>query len=236
MSATRLLVLGMLDTRGPMHGHQIRRQAELINIENWGDVKIGGLYGALHRMEAEDLIRPVRTERAGRYPARTVYAITDEGRTELHILREKAFQEAHLTPDPFDVALTTADLSSEDFVLQLGQRRRMLAVQLDQLIMRREGLMVEKALSHRFQSVFRHWELRLEAEITFLDELTARLPLLIAESLPAADTSADVGDDRPGEPAHRPDGSGATTPVPLDVQRARAGRQRSRERGGETRA
>jgi len=46
MSATRILVLGLLAVRGPMHGHQLRRVAEMINIESWGDVKVGALYGA----------------------------------------------------------------------------------------------------------------------------------------------------------------------------------------------
>ena len=67
MSTTRLLVLGMLAERGPMHGHQLRRQAELVNVEAWGGVRVGALYGALHRMEAEGLIEPLRSEQPGRF-------------------------------------------------------------------------------------------------------------------------------------------------------------------------
>ena len=46
MSAARLFALGMLARNGPMHGHQIRRQAELERAEFWGKVKVSSLYAA----------------------------------------------------------------------------------------------------------------------------------------------------------------------------------------------
>src|SRR3954470_1026761 len=85
----RLLVLGLL-AGGAMHGHQIRRAAELAQIERWENVKVGALYGMLKRLAAEGLIEPVRSEQQGRLPVRTVYAITGEGREELALQRERA--------------------------------------------------------------------------------------------------------------------------------------------------
>lgn len=64
MNDTRLFVLGAL-TQGPMHGHQIRRQAQLDRTELWTDVKPGSLYGALHRLVGEGAIEVVRTEQSG---------------------------------------------------------------------------------------------------------------------------------------------------------------------------
>src|SRR5258707_6767348 len=78
MRTVQLFVLGMLAREGPMHGHQIRRQAELERAEFWGKVKVSSLYAALHRMEAEGLIAAVERTQEGRFPARTVYAITAE--------------------------------------------------------------------------------------------------------------------------------------------------------------
>jgi DNA-binding PadR family transcriptional regulator len=83
MNSTRLFILGSLTRRGPMHGHQIRRAAQVDRTELWADVKPGSLYGALHRMAAEGVIEAVRTEREGNLPARTIYAITEEGLGEL---------------------------------------------------------------------------------------------------------------------------------------------------------
>lgn len=108
MNPTRLFVLGALSKRGPMHGHQIRRNARLDRAELWSQVKPGSLYGALHRLEDEGLIRAVRTEQDGSMPARTVYDITDEGVRELRALRDEAFTELELKPDPVDLALAVS--------------------------------------------------------------------------------------------------------------------------------
>src|ERR1700685_4444638 len=83
MNPTRLFVLGALARHGPMYGHQIRRDARIDRTELWSEVKPGSLYAALHRLQDEGLIEPVRTEQQGNLPARTVYAITGAGRREL---------------------------------------------------------------------------------------------------------------------------------------------------------
>lgn len=97
-----------------MHGHQLRRDARVDRAELWSQVKPGSLYGALHRLEGEGLIKPLRTEQDGALPARTVYEITDEGTRELRALRDEAFTEFELKPDPVDLALAvSADLDRE---------------------------------------------------------------------------------------------------------------------------
>ncbi|WP_280403724.1 PadR family transcriptional regulator, partial [Nocardia brasiliensis] len=111
MNETRLFVLAALAKSGPMHGHQLRRDARLDRAELWSRVKPGSLYGALHRMADENLIRPLRTEQPGALPARTVYEITDEGLRELRALRDEALTEVDIRPDPVDLALAvSADL------------------------------------------------------------------------------------------------------------------------------
>ena len=83
-----------------MHGHQIRRAAQLDRTELWADVKPGSLYGALRRMADEGVIEALRTERVGNLPERTVYAITDDGRRELFALRQAILRDTRLRPDP----------------------------------------------------------------------------------------------------------------------------------------
>jgi DNA-binding PadR family transcriptional regulator len=130
VNPTRLFVLGMLAARGPMYGHQIRRDARVDRTELWSQVRPGSLYGALHRLEAERLIEAVRTEQQGRLPARTVYAITEEGRRELRSLRAEALREAGLRPDPVDLALAmSADLDAEMLTGFFADRRQALAGQ-----------------------------------------------------------------------------------------------------------
>jgi DNA-binding PadR family transcriptional regulator len=220
VSATRILVLGLLAVRGPMHGHQLRRVAEMINIERWGDVKVGALYGAIHRLEAEELILPIRSEQEGRFPARTVYAITDEGRQELAILRSKALQEARLAPDPFDVALTFVDAPLEEVEPLLAQRRAVLAAQLQDLVLERERLEGLGHLTRLNYLVFRHGEARLRAELEYLDELAPLLPTALAER-----------DARTQESASRADVPAGDV-VPLDTGRRRGTGRSARARGG----
>ena len=89
-----------------MHGHQLRLLAEEEHVSLWTDITVGGLYGAIKRLAAEDLIEEVRVERAGAYPQRQVWAITDAGREALGALRLRALREIVIKPDPFDLAIT----------------------------------------------------------------------------------------------------------------------------------
>ncbi|MGF7125188.1 MULTISPECIES: PadR family transcriptional regulator [unclassified Rhodococcus (in: high G+C Gram-positive bacteria)] len=139
MNPTRLFVLGALAKRGPMHGHQLRRDARVDRADLWSQVKPGSLYGALHRLTEEGLIRPLRTEQDGTLPARTIYEITDEGGRELRALRDEALSEIHLKPDPVDLALAvSSDVDREilrgyisDRVAALRARQSQLSHQLD---------------------------------------------------------------------------------------------------------
>src|SRR5260370_39628635 len=96
----------MLVRKGPMHGRQIRREAELERAEFWGKGKVSSLYAALHRMEAEGLIAAVERTQEGRFPARAVYAITAAGWRELGVLGEASFHKTTIEPDPLDRALS----------------------------------------------------------------------------------------------------------------------------------
>ncbi len=128
MNPTRLFVLGALARRGPMYGHQIRRDARIDRAELWSEVRPGSLYAALHRLQAEGLIEPVRTEQHGNLPARTVYAITGEGRRELRALRGEALRELAMRPDPVDLALAmSADLDEDTLRGYFASRRETLA-------------------------------------------------------------------------------------------------------------
>jgi len=102
------MVLATLARHGPRHGHEIRRLAEVTNVGEWGGVSVGALYRELRTMEGEGLVDAVRTEKVGRRPARTIYAITKEGWLEFGMLREKAIRTIRWGPDELAVALTFA--------------------------------------------------------------------------------------------------------------------------------
>jgi DNA-binding PadR family transcriptional regulator len=174
-----LFVLGELARRGPMHGHQIRRAAQLDHLDLWTDVKPGSLYGALQRMAGEGLVRPVRTEQEGGRPRRTVFEITTEGRHELEIHRAAALRDARLIPDPIDLALTQVqDAAQESVAAALGDRRDSLANQLQSMRHLRDE--AEPYLSAMERAIFGHSLRRLQLELDWHVELIDQLPKLLA--------------------------------------------------------
>jgi DNA-binding PadR family transcriptional regulator len=174
-NSTRLFILGTLLGSGPMHGHQIRREAQLNRTELWTEVQVGALYGALHRLEAEGLIAAVRSEQQGRYPERTVYAITDEGRREFSALRSIYLRDAALRSDPFDLALSlSSDLPTDELRNTIQDRIQTLAAAAQSL-----GHQYDEArhwLTPRESAIFRHLAVRLEAELAWHRELLLTVP------------------------------------------------------------
>lgn len=178
MKSARLFVLGALARGGPMHGHEIKRRAEVDRTEVWTDVKPGSLYGALHRLEAEAVIAVVRTEQDGRRPARTVYEITADGRAELGAVRDRLLRDTTLRADPVDLALqNSGDLDGSELHAVLQDRRRALVAEAEAWQHRWDA--AAPFLSGLEPLTFAHTALRLRAEITWhehaLEHVTEQL-------------------------------------------------------------
>jgi DNA-binding PadR family transcriptional regulator len=170
------MILGVLAERGPMHGHQIRRTAELTNAEVWGGITGGALYAELRKLDGEGLVEAVREEQVGRRPARTVYQITGEGRLELVIQRDAALDVVFGSADPVSVVLLfAAGADQTELSEQLVARRRRVAAQLESMVAERERLTGQGILPPRAVAAFRRGELRLEAELRWHEEFEREL-------------------------------------------------------------
>jgi DNA-binding PadR family transcriptional regulator len=193
MNLSRLLVLGTLAASGPMHGHQIRRRAEITNVGEWGGVSVGALYRELRTMEAEGLVEPIRTERMGHRPARTVYSITGEGRLELANLREQAIRAIPMGPDPMGVALQFAGIGpgKPEVEIALRHRRQQIAAGLEAVRCKRTHLLAQGYLNSLQGMVLRRAELHIQAELEWQEELDK----VLADLAPDASTEAPDGDD-----------------------------------------
>jgi DNA-binding PadR family transcriptional regulator len=165
MSSVRLYILGALDRVGPMHGHQIRREAQTNRAELWTDVKVGSLYSALGRMAAEGIIEAVRTEKAGNLP----------DRQELDALRAATLRDVRLKPDPVDLALQYGDgLGREKLMATFTQRRAAIKAELDGWRLLQEQ--AAKYLQGTEWLCTEHTRIRLEAELAWHDQVLAELP------------------------------------------------------------
>ena len=171
MNLSRLMILGVLAERGPMHGHQIRRIAELTNTEVWGGITGGALYSELRKLDGDGLIEATHEEQIGRRPARTVYRITDEGRLELIVQRDAAIEVIFGSADPVSVVLLfAAGTDMTELGDRLAIRRARIAAQLADMTKERERLTQQGLLPPLAAIAFRRGELKLEAELRWHDE------------------------------------------------------------------
>ena len=172
MNLTRLLILGLLAERGPRHGHQLRRDAELAEVDRWAGVGVGSLHRELRGLEAEDLIEAVRTERVGRRPERTIYCLTDEGRRELSVLRQQAASQLDSAPDPLSVVLVFAGTDDPaELAALLARRKQALRAKAGELALARargeeKGYLLP-SVSPLQAASFRRAEIRNAAELAW---------------------------------------------------------------------
>jgi DNA-binding PadR family transcriptional regulator len=180
VSSIRLYILGALADEGDMHGHQLRQLAEKEHIDEWTDISVGALYGAIKRLAAEGLIEEMRVERDGGYPERQVWRITPAGRIALAGLRYEGLSHIVFRADPFDLAVSRFDRSNIAEIPALVSNRlaelRVLLAQ-DETQIRS----ITKHLTPLELMVMSHKADRLRAEIAWHEKLLERLPELLAE-------------------------------------------------------
>ena len=180
MSSIRLYILDALVAEGPMHGHQLRLLAEKEHVQEWTDISVGALYGALKRMAAEGLIEEVRAEREGAYPERQIYAITDEGRISLGVTKLNALRDIVIRPDPFDLAMSRLDRSKLDSLDELLSAR---ISHLQATLAETDAHLasISQYLTFTEHLVMQHKGERLKAEIAWHENLYKQLPHIIAD-------------------------------------------------------
>ena len=180
VSSIRLFILGVLATAGPVHGHQIRNQAQTDRTELWADVQVGSLYGALKRLANEGLVREVRTERIGNRPERTIYEITPAGRAALAAVRDQALRQlAHLN-DPFDLALVQSPDLPEEVLTQIVTNR-LAGLRVKESSLQLQIETADPYLNEAERMVMRHLIERAAAEVRWHEELLARMPKIAAD-------------------------------------------------------
>jgi DNA-binding PadR family transcriptional regulator len=198
MNLTRLVILGLLAERGPRHGHQLRRDAELAEADRWAGIGVGSLHRELRGLQAEGLIEAVRTEQVGRRPERTVYCLTDEGRRELSVLRQQAVGQLDAGPDTLSVVLVFAGTDDPaELTALLARRRQALRAKADELAVERargeeKGYLLP-SVSPLQAASFRRAELRVAAELAWHQECEELLGAARRRPTPAAPDSAGPG-------------------------------------------
>jgi DNA-binding PadR family transcriptional regulator len=124
---TRLLLLWLL-SEGPSHPYALVRALSDEGFAFWCPVERGSVYAVLRTLVREGSVRKKGTERPGRRPRRTVYAITPEGRSRYRELLVRAWSELPVLADPFNAALAArADLAPAEIAGAAAARAAALA-------------------------------------------------------------------------------------------------------------
>ena len=134
MSATRMMILGLVQWMQPVHGYDVRRELLSWSADKWANVQPGSIYHALRKLAEEGLLRTVATEQVGARPARTTYEITDKGAAEFQSLLRGNWWNVSTPPDPFMAAFSFLPaLPREETAAALRNRATQLRAGVEQL-------------------------------------------------------------------------------------------------------
>ncbi|WP_285477944.1 PadR family transcriptional regulator [Amycolatopsis sp. NBRC 101858] len=199
MSATRLLVLGVVRMYGRAHGYQVRRELLTWSADKWANVQPGSIYHALKKMTAEDLLEQVDVEPGEGGPDRTAYRLTGEGEQEYQVLLSKALSDPELNHPDLSAAISLMTTLPRARVINL-LRHRLVHLQAEQ---QQATLMLEELKVNMGQGtpehvgeLYRLWSSISAASFGWLEGLIARLEA-------GEYVMADEGGEAFGEPPTR---------------------------------
>jgi DNA-binding PadR family transcriptional regulator len=169
-----LAVLGLLAER-PMHPYEmsttLRERAKEESIK----LNYGSLYAVVESLLRHELIEVQETVREGRRPERTIYAITDAGRTEFVDWLSDLLAVPVKEYLQFEAALSLMPGLPPDEVLRLLQTRR---TRLDAEIVSGQAVLAEvtkQALPYLFMIETDYVLALRRAELDFVDRLITRI-------------------------------------------------------------
>jgi DNA-binding PadR family transcriptional regulator len=192
VSATRLLVLGVVRMYGQAHGYQVRRELLTWSADKWGNAAPGSIYHALKKMAREKLLEEVDAGEEGRGPDRTAYQLTPDGETEFQVLLAKSLSEYD------DSTQAGYALAAAVTFLTALPRARAISL-LRHRINQMEGTRttVSSVLEHgvdwghppHVNELYRLWDTSLDAVLRWTRDLVSRLEAgeyVMADDAPGA--------------------------------------------------
>ena len=176
VSATRLMILGLVKWLQPVHGYQVRRELLSWGVEEWANIQPGSIYHALRKMTGEGLLAEVATEQVGSRPARTTYRLTPTGDAEFEDLLRRYWWDYRVPVDPFAAAFCFLPaLPRREAAVALHNRGRLLQAANEAL---RASLDSEWMRASKPVHVAWSFELsiaRNEAEIAWCERVAERI-------------------------------------------------------------
>jgi DNA-binding PadR family transcriptional regulator len=172
--STRLVILGVLCER-PLHGYEIKHIIEE-HMGDWTNIAFGSIYFALKKLSEEGFVEKAGIEQEGGRPSRTIYQITEAGRTEfLRLLREVWGEvERHYYVTDIGLAFIEA-LPIEEVKGYLGGRIAQLEAILQHLDEHKKEILAMEEIPRRAAALFEHSRVHFAAELAWTRELLAEI-------------------------------------------------------------
>ncbi len=178
MSATRLLVLGVVRMHGSAHGYQVRRELLGWSADSWANVAPGSIYHALKQMTKEGLLEQIDVDSAETGPERTAYRLTRDGEGEFQMLLAKGLTE--LGNDQNGHHMLSAAIT---FMTALPRKKaisllRHRITQLDGQCANAKGVLAEGedwGQPAHISELYRLWLACIDATIVWTEDLVKRL-------------------------------------------------------------
>jgi DNA-binding PadR family transcriptional regulator len=118
MSATRLLVLGIVRGYGSAHGYRIGNDLLSWDADEWANVKWGSIYHALRSLTQGGFLLDHDD-----VPGRTDYELTERGEAEFQRLLRDAVRRPQPRPDVLGAALAMLPSLPRDAAIRLLHER-----------------------------------------------------------------------------------------------------------------
>jgi len=172
MSATRLLVLGIVHLSGGAHGYQVRSELQSWRAEIWAKIKPGSVYHALKKAAADGLLTE-RVEPGKSGPERTLYQATDRGREEIVELVRDGLRRTH-DPTMLNASIAMLPmLTRADAIVHVNERVARLEAELVEQTKWRENPNPDIPEHVRDQAEL--WEGHTRTELEWAKSLSKRL-------------------------------------------------------------
>jgi len=123
LSKAATMLLGLINEK-PLNAYEITKQLQFMNVKQWYNIADSTVYTTIRNLEKKKLISGT-VEKVGNMPDRTIYRITEKGKTELLNSLKKSILEFDYDSNVFSITAFFID------IFPVEERRELLKERLD---------------------------------------------------------------------------------------------------------
>jgi len=123
LSKASSMLLGLIN-ENPLNAYEITKKLQLMNVKQWYNIADSTVYTTIRTLEKKELISGT-VEKVGNMPDRTVYCITEKGKSELLNSLKNSILQFDYDVNMFSIATFFID------VFPLEERKGLLKKRLD---------------------------------------------------------------------------------------------------------